>query len=61
MNTENKLNELVEQAKNMILNGVLLKNVQRHFENTGTPNKLTEKLMKMADLKADLYMFNKAK
>lgn len=60
MTTLDQINEIISEASNMILSGVILKNVTKHFLNLGVNDKLTEKLVRLAELKAGEMMAYKA-
>jgi hypothetical protein len=58
---QEKLNQILETAKEMVLAGVLLKNVKRHFTNLGVSSDLADKMVSIAEFNANEYLFNKAK
>jgi hypothetical protein len=60
MNNQDKINQIVENATQMILSGVLLKNVKRHFTNLGLSIELSEKICKIAEFEANELQVNKA-
>ena len=60
MNKRDKLNEVIENAKEMILAGVLLKNVKKHFTNLGLDSNLADKICKIAELEANEWQTKKA-
>lgn len=60
MTKQEKLNTIIETAKSMVLSGVLLKNVKRHFANLGCSDEIATKLTKIAELEANEFMKNKA-
>jgi hypothetical protein len=45
----------------MVLAGVLLKNVKKHFTNLVTPDELAEKICKIAAFEANEFKLYKAK
>jgi hypothetical protein len=56
-----KITEILETAKQMVLSGVLLKNVKRHFTNLGCSDELAEKVCKIAEFEANDFQVNNAK
>lgn len=60
MTKNEKIDQILEVAKNMILAGVLLKNVKRHFTNLGVSEELAEKICKVAAFDANEFQVYKA-
>jgi len=61
MNKQDKINQILENAKNMLLAGVLLKNVKIHFVNLGVSNELADKICKIASFEANEFQLQKVK
>ena len=61
MNNEEKINSIIEDSKNAILSGVLLKNVKRGLTNNGMSIELSEKICKIAEFEANEWQKLKAK
>lgn len=55
------LNPVIEKLASMIKAGVLIKNVRRNLENSGITGKACEMITEMATIRAESFMFNKAK
>ena len=60
MKKEDMVKEILENAKQMILKGVLVKNVKKHFTNLGMSSELAEKICKIAKLEAEQWQLKKA-
>lgn len=60
MTTQDKINGMLEVAKEMVLAGVLLKNVKRHFTNLGVSSELADKMVRIAELSANEWQPEKA-
>jgi len=60
MTKQEKINGILEVAKQMILSGVLLKNVKKHFINLGISNELAEKICRIAEIEANDFQIQKA-
>lgn len=52
---------LTDLAKDMILAGVLVKNVIRHFTNKGVPYATAENIVACGKIKAEMFMNYKSK
>lgn len=61
MNNQEKINAIIENAKNAILAGVLLKNVIKGFTNNGMSIELAEKICKIAEIEANEFQLANAK
>lgn len=60
MTKQDKINEITATATRMLLAGVLLKNVKRHFTNLGVDSELADKLCKIAELEVNEWQTQKA-
>lgn len=60
MTNKEKINSIIETATKMVLAGVLLKNVNKHFTNLGCSDEIATKLTRIAELEANEFMKNKA-
>lgn len=61
MNTQEKITSLIEDSKNAILAGVLIKNVKRGLTNSGMADELAIKICKIAEFEANEFKQLKAK
>ena len=61
MTREDKVNEILETATQMVLAGTLLKNVKKHFTNLGITDELSTKIVRIAELRANELKKYKAK
>ncbi len=55
------LSPVIEKLSNMIIDGVLIKNVKAHLSNNGITGKACDMISEMAIIRAENHMFNKAK
>lgn len=51
---ETKLNTIVSELTNQVLNGVTYKNVRRSLENKNVPSNLIDKLIRLTELRISL-------
>jgi len=61
MTNQEKLNEILSTATKMVLGGVLLKNVKKHFTNLGVSSELSDKIVRIAELTANEWQVGSAK
>ena len=55
------LNPVIEKLAQMIQAGVLIKNVKAHLSNNGITGKACDMISEMAVIRAENFMFKKAK
>ena len=55
------LNPIIEKLSQMIMVGVLIKNVKASLSNSGITGKACGMIVEMAAIRAENFMFNKAK
>ena len=51
MEAQEKLNTIVSELTNLVLNGVTYKNIRRNLENKKTPSNLIDKLIRLTELR----------
>lgn len=55
------LNPIIEKLSQMIMAGVLIKNVKASLSNSGITGDACDMIAEMAAIRAENFMFNKAK
>jgi hypothetical protein len=56
MEANKALDYIILEAKNMVLDGVLTKNIIKHFTNRGLSEELSEKICRIAKIVAEEEM-----